>query len=154
MFFTVIMQSHPVWTSYKLLTNIMVNESLIVGIKKHPLWNLPSHFVFQNWTELFLATAPHSCQKQLWHWALKSGTEKRWTVFLCSQCSSCYAHNSEKEWLELEDSVHKKMSEKRISVDGRVWQQTKDYQKRLLWDTLMDKSRKGKSSGKSVQKTN
>lgn len=73
--FTVTMQSHPVWTSYKLPINSkslhVLNKSLLQGIKQHSLWSLLSHFVFQNWTELFLATAPHSCQKQLWNWALE-----------------------------------------------------------------------------------
>lgn len=86
---------------------------------------------------------------------LGTGTEKRRTVFLCSQCSSCCTHSSEKESLGLEDTVLiKKVSEKRICVDGKVWQQTKGYQKRLLamCDTLMDKGRSGKSVGKACRK--
>jgi len=40
--------------------------------------------------------------------ALGTGTEKRQTVFLCSQCSSCYIHSSERESLGLEDTVLRK----------------------------------------------
>lgn len=57
------------------------------------------------------------CNSSLWLpetiMALGTGTEKRQTAFLCSQCSSCYTHSSEKESLGLEDTVLiKKASEK------------------------------------------
>lgn len=141
MLLTVIVQSYPVWTSYKLPTKNkslhVLDESFLEGIKRLSLQSVLT-FCLPELNRAF------PCNSSLWLpetiMALGTGTEKRQTVFLCSQCSSCCAHSSEKELLGLEDTAPKS----EWKVDGKTWQEKKDHQKTLLavLDILM--SRRGK----------
>lgn len=85
--------------------------------------------------------------------ALGTGTEKRQTAFLCSQCSSCYTHSSEKESLGLEDAV----LIKKVVKSG--WEGLTG-EKGLLENIAgcvryaNGKEKKGQTGGKTVQKCN